>query len=504
MTTISIQGFGPNDKVPGAVSKVTYGAGNPSPGTATFNVLLVAPQAHTPGTATNDTEIFRVLSENDAIVKTGSGSEFHRAAQKLLRRKVSIYGLCPSIESGAQATLVVTVAGTWTSAGSWALRIDGTTVSGGIGKAQTKAEVAAAITAAINGKLALPVSATQGTSTNNDKVTLTWKTDGARGNRAILWIVSDDLPTGCTMSATGTAATGGGVYFASGAGVEDVSDALTTIAAHAKWFFFIAAAQHDTTNLGRWKTWLDSQAAPFVEKPSFLVFGTNASLSTAGSLASTTCNNPFMQCMWMLNGESHPTSLAAAMAALRCESVQTVGNAAFDDEELLDIAGITSLGSADIPDRATKQAALDEGVTPVYTDGNGVARVTRSINTFCLVSGAPYYGTLDTYEAEVPQLMRIRYKARWQAFKAVNPYLRGEPSQSEPTPPEGVATPTRWNAEIIAVNNQAATDRLLTETATYLPRTEFDSVANRFMSECPNKVLKHQHQIGISVLQIAS
>lgn len=367
----------------------------------------------------------------------------------------------------------------------------------------TKVQIAAAIVAAVNGRANVAVTAAQGATPNDNTVTFTYKSTGARGNRSILWIVSDDLPSGCTMSAAGgSSATGGGVYFSGGAAVEDVSTLITTIS--TGWYDYIAIAQNDATNLGRWRSFADDQAAPFVEKPSFLVLAMNDALATAGSRATSDLNDPFFQLVWMLNGETNPTSIAAAMCALRCETEQVQPNSDYDNVELLGVVPIASQGVADIPNRTTMQAALDEGITPTYTTPDGRVKVVRSITTMSLDGTTPYYGTLDTYQAVVPQTVRKRLKARWYKHAAKNRYLRDNPVSGEPTPPPGVTTPSRWNAEMVDELKDCETALLVTGVVagTYLPRTEFDPVANRFMSEIPVKVLGHNHAIGLSVLQL--
>lgn len=502
--TILIQGFGDDDKVPGPVTEVKYGVGAASVGTAALLMLLVAlPTLGGSGTAAADTEIFSVSSPADAATKTGIGSEFYVAAVKALKRKVQLYGIVPAISNPTAATVLLTITGTWTSPGAWALRLDGVTISAGITSTNVLADVAALITSTVNGRADLPVVAVQGTGGNTNKVTFTWKSGGLRGNRSILWIDPTQLPAGCTMAATGGAtATGGGTYFSGGAGTEDVTNVLGVIG--RKWFNYIACAQADATNTVRWRTFADAQAAPMTEKPSFLVFASNDTLSNAATIAVNDMNDPLMQMVWQLNAESHPTEIAAAMAAVRCQAEQTNANADYDDVELLGLAPTTDKATADIPDRPTMQVALDEGVTPLYTTADARVRIVRSITALSMQNAAPYYGVLDTSEAVVPQAVRLRLKVRWRAFRALNPYLRGEPAKSEPTPPQGVATPSRWNAEVANELLLCENGSLLTETTTNPPRTEFDAVANRFMTEAPSKVLKHQHQVGISVLQLAS
>ncbi len=717
--TILIAGFGSNDKVPGPVTSVTYGVGGSSLSAQTLKMLLVASKSSLGGSAVEDTEIFPVLRVDDAITKTGAGSEFARAAAIALRRKVQLFGICPSLSAATAATLSLIVAGTWSSAGSWEIRIDGEAIGAGITKTMTKVTLAAAMAAYINGKSTLPCTALQGSTpgVNDDTLTLTWKSPGVRGNQSILWVVSDNLPAGCTIAAVstpassgsitatgypravtngmtflmqvdgsggpttktvvahqatltltggsyaaaagetitisrtisgatiitvltltggdqdgyvadfntlagisavkssgniiltvdqagsgsagsitaisggavttkigatapsaftltagsnvaddkhvtpsemalilaiagstfsttstsitwtssttglsssvqftsgtgvtaagfdtslhsgsaavgGTTVTGGGVPFSGGAAVEDVSTALTTIG--SAWYNYIAIATNDSTNLGRWRSWADGQAAPFVEKPSFLVLAMNGSLVTAASRAQNDLNDPFFQLAWMLHGESHPTSIAAALCALRCETEQVVPNSDYDGSVLLGIAPMSSQASADVPDRSTMQTALDEGVTPLTSDND--TKVVRSITTLSLNGTVPYYGTLDTYQAVVPQNVRARLKLRWAAHRAKNKYLRADPSPSEPTPPEGVTTPTRWNAEVTSELKDCERDLLITgvNSGTYVPRTEYDPVADRFMTEVPLKVLGHFHSTGISVLQISN
>lgn len=503
---IVIAGFGSNDKVPGGVAQVRYGVGGSSVSSATVKCLLVGLQKTSPaaGASTVDTEIFPIRTEQDAITKGGgAGAEIHRMSRKALKVPgVSLWGICPTAASGpTAASATATFGGTWTTSGQVLVTICGDAIGPfGIADDDDAIAAAATLTALVNANANLPVTAAQGSSPNDNRVTLTFKSTGVRGNQGIIFRDLSAAPSGLTLTlAGGSSVTGGGKFFTSGAGVEDLSALITTIS--KTWYQRIAWAQNDATSLAAIRDQIDAFADPLTGKPTHAMVASNGSLSSATSLAQTTLNDPRLQLLWNLNNQSHPSEVAAAMAALRSVTEQSNPNSDYDGVELRGIVGAFS--EADRPDRSTKQSALDNSVTPLETTDNGKVVVVRSITTLSLIGSNPYYGTLDTYEAVVPDYIGQVLLARWNGWSAVNRYVRDEPAPSEPTPPPNVATPSRWNSEVLNELRKQEALNQITDVTDFQPATIFDSTAERLMTRAPVKVLGHQHQMGVSVEQQA-
>lgn len=508
-SSIIIAGFGSNDKVPGGVAQTVYGAGASSLGGSTLYCLLVGLQASTPatGAATVDTEIFPIRTEADAELKGGgAGCEIARMAYKALKVPgVALYGLCPTpAASPTAATATITFGGTWSTAGQYTARVAGDPISMGVRASDTAITAAATLTALVNGNAKLAVTAAQGSSPNDNRVTLTWKSATIRGNDGILFQDKSAVPSGMTATlAGGSSVTGGGIHFSGGAGTEDVTTAALTVA--NGWYHRLGLAQYDATNLARWESTVDTLADPLTGKPTHAVAATTAALATAQSLGQTTLNNPRCQLLWLLNGESHPVEIAAAFAALRTVTEQQNPNSDYDGAVLRGIVGQSQ--TLDRPIRSTVQSALDNSVTPLTTNDNGEVVVVRSITTLSRVNSNPYYGTLDTYKAYVPDYVRLRLLARWTGWSAVNRYVRDDPAQGEPDPPANVATPTRWRSEVLDELLNLQTEQQITGVGTdnnTTPVAEYDSTAERIMARVPVRVLPHQHQTGISVEQQAT
>jgi phage tail sheath gpL-like len=502
-TTLVIPGFPTSYKVPGAYGQTLFGQGKSASGLVGLKLLIVALQATTPatGASTVDTEIFPIRTEADAELKGGgAGCELARAAYVALQYPgINIYGLCPTPNgAAAAATATITVAGSWTTNGTVRFRIAGEIIEVGVLSTDTAANVATAIVAAITAKRKLPVTAAVGGVGSEHIVTMTWKSAGLRGKMGTLFKDLLDAPSGITTAiAGGTAITGGGVFFGTGSASEDVTNALVTVKKN-RWDI-IVIAQNDATNLALWKAHFDVQAGPLIGLMGSGVFAVNAAQATAISLAQTTCNDAYMRALHLLYCETHPTEIAASAGALRTQMEQDNPNADYDGAVLLGVKPQSQV--ADWPAQATLAAALDAGVTPLQSTEDGKVVISRMITTLCKSGSDPYYGTLDTYQETVPTYTRRRIATRWTLFRAKNPYLRDNPAKGEPTPPQGVATPDRWNAEILSELRQLEVEKQLANVSANLPSTEFDATAERFMSRVPTKVLGHQHQLGYSVEQ---
>ena len=494
--SVVIQGFSDTDKVPGFVGETKLDA---SPITlASIPLILLLVGLKTSGTMVADQDVLDVQSGDDASVAAGPGSELHRMVLRAIKvPSVRIKIACPTAAgSAAAATATITIAGSWTAAGQWTYRIAGETITGGTTAADTATTVAAAIAAKANANPALAASA----SPSSGVVTLSWKTPGVRGNEGIIFQDVTQLASGMTSTlAGGSAVTGGGKHFSGGSGTEDVTALLTVLLPSR--YHRIAHAQNDATNLARWKVQLDTKAGPLEGRMEHSVFSSTGTLSAAGTLSTSTCNNGRMQQCWLLNSESHSSEISARMAAQRVATEQTQPNSSYDGVALTGIAAQTQ--RLDWPQRVTQQAALDEGVTPLTTTEDGNVVVVRAITTYSLNGSNPDYNVLDVADSVVPDYVRDYDKLVWTTqFLPANPYVRSDPAPSEPEVPQGVATPTRWNQQLGTNGFALEASKILTGTALQPPYSEYDAAAKRIMSIHPAPRLPHQHSIGVSVRQV--
>jgi phage tail sheath gpL-like len=502
--TILIQGFGSDFKVPMFAGETVFGAGAISLATITLKLLLVGLKTSA-GSLTLDGTPQQIFSADDADTKAGAGSELARMCYIALRQPgVSIWAAAPTGAGGAAATATITIATTATSAGTFTYWFDGERVDVQVASGDTPTVIGASIVAAIGAKPRLPVTGSNSSGT----VTVTVKSAGIRGNDYILFQDTSAGPSATTSAISGgSSVTGGGVRFTGGTGTETMTALLATI--FGTRYHRIAIAQYDSTSLAAWKAQLNTLAGPLEGRMEHLVFATNGTLSASTTLTTTTLNNARVSGFWLLNGETHPSAMAAAYGALRVEKEQSDPDAAFDGDELLGVAPQRAVG--DWSSLSTQQSALNNGTTPGVTTADGRVVVVRAITTKCLNGTDPDYRTLDTSQAVVPDYVRDGLKLIWDTeFKIENPRVASDPASGQRDRPAGVATPTRWNQRVtqyLRVLEGSTPDSpfagrpVLVDVGTNLPSSEFDSNANRIMSAVPTKPAPNQHQIGVSVRQ---
>jgi phage tail sheath gpL-like len=379
--TISILGFSSTAKVPAFYGETKFAAGAISAGDIPLRLLLVGTKTSA-GSATADQDIVQVFSQTDADAYFGPGSELGiMCAGALQTAGVQIWA-APTAEAGgaAAATATITITGTWTAVGTFLYRIDGVLVTGQIAATDTISNVADSIVAAVNGNTHLPCTAAKGSGPGY-VVTLTRKSKGARGNQGILFQDISQLPSGLSSAiAGGSSVTGPGVHFGSGSGLDDVTNVLALLAPDQ--YDRIAIAQNGSANLALWKTALNTQAGPTIGILQHVVWATNGSLSAHIALAQTTCNEPRMEGLWQLNGETIPSFTAASFAALRTATEQNDPDASYDDVVIPGVAPQSQ--KADWPVYGTLVSALDNSTTPIATNRTGGAYIVRAITTYSL------------------------------------------------------------------------------------------------------------------------
>jgi phage tail sheath gpL-like len=500
---VQIVGFSSTDFVPGFVGETVFGAGKLTASDLPLKLHLVGNKTAA-GTKTPNVDTDQVFTETEADTYYGPGSELARMFYAAVRIPgVAIYCSPVTVSGGASAALTITYATNASSDGEFRYRIAGDLVVVPVTSGQTPTNVGDTLAAKISQNTRLACTAANGAGT----VTLTWKTAGPRGNQGIVFQDITKKPGGMTsaLGGAGSAVTGAGRTFGGGTTADD----FTTVSTNTfpAWYNRVALACNDSANLTVWETNTDNKAGPLEGRMEHVVVGFNGALAAAQSLTQTTLNNARFNFLWMLNGESHPSELAAVFAAIRCVTEQGDPNADYDDKVLPGIAPHSQ--PADIPQRSTKISALQTGVTPITTV-NGQAQIVRSITTRCLNGANPDYRTLDTGTAVVPDFVRQSLGLLWTTeYKVSNPLVADDPSPEQPERAPGVATPKRWSqyvekylTDLESGKGVASGLPQLVDVSLNKPVSGFDPVAKRIMTACPVKPAARNHQTGVSVQQL--
>jgi phage tail sheath gpL-like len=332
-------------------------------------------------------------------------------------------------------------------------------------------------------------------------VTITRKSKGVRGNDGALYHDISQKPATTTFTlAGGSSLTGGGFRFTGGTGADNVTNVLAVL--FPGTWDYIGIAQNDTTNLGKFKTQLQTKAGILEGRLEEAVFGATGSLGAATSLAQTTCNEFRMNCAWQVNAESHPSEIAAIIAAKRAVTEGTDPVHVYDDEILTGIA--PNRAAADIPAHATLKSAINNSVTPLLTQ-NGSVKIVMLITTYSLNGASPDYRCLQAYYVSMPDYARIDVGLQYiSSVKPANPRVQADNATSEKQPVAGVWTPSRAVRFMVDIQREYENRSWFRNVDTNLATAFFNDTANRIEGVFPCPVTPGDHQFGVSIRQIAS
>lgn len=492
----------PGDKVPGAYFQTKFGVGAASTGEPKY-LLVVGSKAASGGTYTADTTPVDIYQDADADTYFGAGSEAARMCYAALKvGGVRIKAGAAAITSGAAATATLTIGGTWTTTGTWSLRIAGTPLVGGILASDTPETLSAAIADAINDDPRLPMRAAAASGSGGTYViTLTARSQGTRGNKLLVWQDKSALPSGATsVLAGGTAVGNGAVPLSGGSGTENVTTLLTALMGGRYWR--IAIAQQDATNLGRWVTQLDTKAGPMVSRTEHAITGVAADLSTAGALAQGVDNQRFCM-LWKQDSEAPMPDLVAEFAAARVQREQQNPNQNYDGLVLKSASPQTD-AATNPTNHATQVAALDFGLTPLVTDRD-LVKVLRAVTTRTLNGSAVDNGTVDVADSAVADAVRDELWSFWtNDFVVANPYLEDDPAPEDQPLAQGTAYPALWSAlATTSVLKRLERANWITRVDKYpiVSQLNPNSVTERIVFYCPCIRRPHQHQIEGTIAQ---
>lgn len=504
--TTTVPGLSDSAKVPSFYGYVQPGASGIRFGSSAIKVLLVGLSA---GTLALDGQVVRCLDKEQADTFCGAGRELATMAYDFLDEVAGfggyeLYLASPTGFGGVAASLTATVTGTASAAGTIKIWVRGQLTEVGILNLDANTAVATKINTAMN--LATRSVVTSGVVTN--VATFTVKSAGIRGNQHICYIDFSGAPgitiaLGGAGSATTSTSTLVGRTFGGGTGTE----VLTTLLANLYPTFhkFQVWAPNDATSLAAIELQCDAKAGATEGKKEHYVVSNNGNFAAVTSIAQTTLNNPRFSMKWLEIGEQYPACTAAAIAAWRSVTEQgsTVNSGNLYDGHAYRTVKPQRFPADWVTSYAEKQAALDVGVGPLETRSDGKVYEVRSITTRCLDGATADYRTLDTSDSYCADYANERAELVWTfEYKVANPYVAPDPSDEEPAKPEGVATPSGWNARLNAENQQMEKERILIQTLLNPPSSEFNYVANRIMTAHPVVPTPGQHSIGVLTKQL--
>lgn len=495
-------GWGADDRVPGYYAEGKFAQGAITAASLTKKLLVTGTKIAA-GTATSNQDINQIFSNDDADAFYGAGSEIARQCYKaLMIPGVTLYG-APATEAGGAVAgvLTITLVTNSVASGTYQFWLDGDYYSVSIGATDTITTIAANIALAVNANARGPYTATSAVGV----VTITRKSKGIRGNDGSCFQDTSKC-TACTTTFTlgggGTAlpgAFGGGIRPATGAGVE-VLTTLLAVLFPGTWDYQ-AWAQNDAASLAAVKTQVGTKAGILEGRLEAYGFGANSTLAAATSLAQTTLNDFRGNALWQINGESHPSEIAASMMSKRAATEGSDPVHVYDGEVLPGIA--PNRTPADIANHATLKSAINNSVTPLQTV-NGAVTCVMLITTYSLNGSNPDYRCLQSYYVSMPDYARIDIGLRWtSSIKPANPRVADDVASSERQPVAGVWTPNRATRFLVDLQYEYQGNGWFSNVASFLATAGFNGAAKRIESIFPCPVTAGDHQFGSSIRSIS-
>jgi phage tail sheath gpL-like len=382
MALIPILGVPSSYRTPGALAQILFAQGPASAALGARQVVIVAPRLAAASAVAGT--LYPVGNEKDIIDVAGSGSPAHRAARIFLKAnkgaKLWYLGMAPTTGGApVAATGTITFTNTATGTGSCKITICGEEVTFSVASGDTVTNIAVAAKAAVNAVEHLPVTA----DNSSGVLTLTAKIAGTSQGDGTVPVIRfrAEITSGI---ATTVATSGVALGISSVAGVEgsttepaQLANALAALANVRK--YYVVCTTWNATGLTNIVTHVSSKSEPNPGLRSVAIVGYNGALAAAQTLA-TARNYERLQLAWQRNSEHDPAEIAGNMAAIRqkYEGVDSAFN--FDGYRGADWLIKPARAVADFPSGADQNDAINDGVTPIASDGNG-SYLVMSVNT---------------------------------------------------------------------------------------------------------------------------
>ena len=413
-----------------------------APGVAVKNVLIAV------GSAANAAALF------------GFGSMLHRMAVVFFRIAPNHVCWMMAIADPAAGTAAagsITVASAPTTAGTISLYVAGQLVSVGITGAESTANVATKIAAAINALLSLPVVASATAST----VTLTCRWQGLSGNDIVLLdsyygtLGGEQLPTGLQLTY---------VQPTGGTGAPDFTAAIPALGDDQ--YDFVALPYTDAASLGLWEIEYGFTASGRWGYARALYGGIfSARRDTYTNLLSfgATRNSPVTTIMEHEPLTPAPTwEVAAAYCALAADSLYA------DPARPLQTLEFTGLLPARRQDRFNfnqREAMAHAGLAIQTVNREGTMIVLREQTTY---QTNTYGQSDDAFELATTQFTNARLIRRMRsAITSKYPRHKLADDGTAFSTGQPIVTPAIAKAELLSEYNSAVTDGLVENYAAF-------------------------------------
>jgi phage tail sheath gpL-like len=456
---INIIGLGPNDP-PGVYLQVQFAQGQPSLGNTKYAAIILANLA-SGATASTDGYVYGpdtqvgMSSSQDAIDLFGAGSPAARmvAAFMKVNPNTPLYVAPVATASGAASTLSIVFSGTATLSGTIRCTIVGDTpVDIGFLTGDNATAVGAAVAAAINSQVNLPVTAQASSGT----VTITAKVIGARSN----WI------RGCARVLTGvgiTSSVPSQRFFSGGSGGDSYTNVLNFLATNGiRYYYYITEAGCDAVDATQFEavqTHIDVLAQPTIGLRQRLFGGSSDTLAHTESTTATV-NDARAECIWLQNSDTVPSELAAnAAAAYSLFEVPplSAGGVNFDgfgndpnSAPFWNAVAAPLDGSA--PSTASIRSAVLSGITALKVQQGGRTSIVKRITTHYLNGSVNDYRITDSgkvticdfFGDDLISLLVLRYPRK---------LIGNDPVQGQPPPGANVVTPSQVRNTVVELIN---------------------------------------------------
>ena len=323
-------------------------------------VLIVA-QRLSGGSVAAHTPV-RIFDDAQAADYFGAGSQVHLMARAMLTANAYVALSAVAADdnpAGVAASGTIAVPDNAAAAGTARVYAGNVYAEVAVAKGDAKADVAAALKAALDAKPDLPVTVAVATNT----LTFTAKNKGVAGNGIFLGLVATN---GC-ITGTVTAMSGG-------SGDPDIGPALATVFGHQ--YHELVVPYGDVEVLKKLRSHLESVSGAMEQRPGVGVFGATGALSAATTLAGE-LNADRMLGAYVRGSRSLPCEVAAAMAGIM----------AFEEDparplNTLELKGIHAPVIKDRLSRTEQEVCLNNGVTPLEVGPGGRVQVVRAISTY--------------------------------------------------------------------------------------------------------------------------
>jgi len=338
------------------------------------------------------------------------------------------------VGAGVQAAGSLLFGGAVTAAGTLKIYIGGKRVSVAVAAAETLANIATAVVAAINAKTDLPVTAAvDGVTPAKVNLTCRWK--GETGNEIDIrlnYYQGEQLPTGLT--ATITAMTGGTTN-------PDIADALAAIG--DEQYHTIITPWTDAANLTALYTEMARRNNALVKKEGQAFAaksGTHAAIDTLGD----GLNDEFLSVMGAQKSPTTPWEMAAIVGA-----IDAYESDPGRPRQTLVMTGVLAPAPEDRYTLSERNIHLFDGISTYTVDDGGLCRIERLITTY--QTNAAGVDDISYLDVETMRLVAyLRYSVRtWIALKFPRHKLASDGTAIAPG--QAIVTPKTLRSELIAL-----------------------------------------------------